>query len=82
MVHKLYVHLQHKTITTMIQSVKTNNRRGYNKSTIQEVPNSNPINKESFKSKKVAPEGYMTSEEFWKISRESIDNICRKHGLL
>jgi hypothetical protein len=28
------------------------------------------------------PEGYMTSDEFWKASRVSIDKICKKHGLL
>ncbi len=30
----------------------------------------------------VPPEGYMTSEEFRKVAREDLDNICRKHGLL
>ena len=28
------------------------------------------------------PEGYMTSEEFRKVTREDLDNICRKYGLL
>ncbi|MEI8086246.1 MAG: hypothetical protein WCG93_08530 [Paludibacter sp.] len=28
------------------------------------------------------PEGFITGEEFWKISRENLDNTFRKHGLL
>jgi len=28
------------------------------------------------------PEGYMTSEEFSDKSKEDLDEICRKHGLL
>lgn len=28
------------------------------------------------------PEGFMTGEEFWKISSENLDNTFRKHGLL
>lgn len=28
------------------------------------------------------PEGYLSADTFWKQSRESIDNICKKHGLL
>lgn len=29
-----------------------------------------------------APEGYMTSDEFWKQSKENVDKICKKHGIL
>jgi len=28
------------------------------------------------------PEGYMTSDEFWTQSKENMDKICKKHGLL
>lgn len=28
------------------------------------------------------PEGYMTAEEFRKKSRQDIDQLCKKHGLL
>ncbi len=28
------------------------------------------------------PEGYLTNEEFWKICRENVDNLCREYGIL
>ncbi len=28
------------------------------------------------------PDGYMTSEEFWKKVEEDIDKICQKYGIL
>lgn len=28
------------------------------------------------------PKGYMTSDEFWKKSRENVDILCKKHGLI
>lgn len=29
-----------------------------------------------------APDGYMTSDDFWKNSKRNLDEIYKKHGLL
>jgi hypothetical protein len=28
------------------------------------------------------PEGYMTSEEFWKEARKRLDILCKKYGII
>ena len=30
----------------------------------------------------IIPEGYKTSDDFWKQIDEKIDNLCKEHGLL
>ena len=35
-----------------------------------------------FKNVGLPPKGYVTSEEFRKVSSERIDNICREYGIL
>lgn len=64
--------MQHKKINTMILNAKIINRKAHNKPSALEVAHSKSANKEQLTIKEVVPEGYMTSEEFWKVSRESM----------
>ena len=34
------------------------------------------------KSPSKCPRGYLTHDEFWKVAKEEIDNICVEYGIL
>jgi hypothetical protein len=67
----------------MIHTVKINDNTPIGKKIIEELRNN--YKDVEFVSSTVnsnVPEGYMTSDDFWKVSRANLDKICKKHGLL
>jgi hypothetical protein len=67
----------------MIHLVKINDNTASGKRLIEELrKNTMDVEFVNTMTNTNANEEYMTGEEFWKLSRTNIDNICKKHGLL
>ncbi len=67
----------------MIHTVKINDITPNGKRIVEELRNNyKDVEFVSSTANSVVPDGYMTSDDFWKVSRANLDKICKKHGLL
>ena len=67
MIHTVYLNDEYDNVQKLLKEI-----RRYEQGVRIESPNAN----------NVAPEGYMTSEEFRKRAAVKVNTFCNKHGIL